>query len=157
MAAAVARQYPGYPSWTIGRHEASFAEAFPDDVKDRMVYLTADATTELTVLEPDHAYIIGGIVDRNRYKSLCLDRARELGIKTARLPIGDHLKMAGSKVLSPTLYLTTSRAELAAVAIWTLLEQFRHKSEVCSIPEHMIALRNVSIWLAAASPTRLAC
>jgi hypothetical protein len=94
----VAKQYPTHNSWAAQQHVAPFSEVFAD-MKDRLVYLTADATTELTELLPDHAYIIGGIVDRNRYKNLCLDRAKELGIKSARLPIGDHLKLAGSKVL----------------------------------------------------------
>jgi tRNA (guanine9-N1)-methyltransferase len=33
-----------------------------------IVYLTADSPDELTELRPDETYIIGGIVDRNRYK-----------------------------------------------------------------------------------------
>jgi tRNA (guanine9-N1)-methyltransferase len=36
-----------------------------------VVYLTADSPDELTELRPDETYIIGGIVDRNRYK-VCL-------------------------------------------------------------------------------------
>lgn len=95
----MAKQYPTHGQWAAEQHAAPFSEVFAD-MKDRLVYLTADATTELTELLPDHAYIIGGIVDRNRYKNLCLDRAKELGIKSARLPIGDHLKLAGSKVFA---------------------------------------------------------
>lgn len=36
--------------------------------KDAVVYLTADSEEELSELKPDETYIIGGIVDRNRYK-----------------------------------------------------------------------------------------
>jgi len=36
--------------------------------KETVVYLTADANEELTELRTDETYIIGGIVDRNRYK-----------------------------------------------------------------------------------------
>ena len=36
--------------------------------KPSFVYLTADTEDELTELRPDETYIIGGIVDHNRYK-----------------------------------------------------------------------------------------
>lgn len=39
-------------------------------------------------------------MDRNQHKNLCLDQATEQGIATARLPIGAHLKMAGSPILT---------------------------------------------------------
>lgn len=38
------------------------------DVRQKVVYLTADSEEELTELKPDETYIIGGIVDHNRYK-----------------------------------------------------------------------------------------
>lgn len=36
--------------------------------RENVVYLTADASDELTELKEDETYIIGGIVDHNRYK-----------------------------------------------------------------------------------------
>ncbi|CAA7258585.1 unnamed protein product [Cyclocybe aegerita] len=59
--------------------------------KSSFVYLTADTEDELLELKPDETYIIGGIVDHNRYKNLCLNKAKESGIRTARLPIGRYL------------------------------------------------------------------
>ncbi|KAH9482346.1 tRNA (guanine(9)-N1)-methyltransferase [Psilocybe cubensis] len=59
--------------------------------KDKIVYLTADTEDELIELKPDEVYIIGGIVDHNRYKNLCLNKANESGVRTARLPIGRYL------------------------------------------------------------------
>ncbi|KAF8638591.1 hypothetical protein AX17_002132 [Amanita inopinata Kibby_2008] len=56
-----------------------------------VVYLTADAEQELTELSPDETYIIGGICDHNRYKNLCLNKANDSGIRTARLPIGRYM------------------------------------------------------------------
>jgi tRNA (guanine9-N1)-methyltransferase len=60
----------------------------------------ADSPDELGELQPGKAYIIGGLVDRNQHKKLCLEKAAGQGIATARLPIGAHLKMAGSPILT---------------------------------------------------------
>ncbi|KAG6845436.1 hypothetical protein H0H87_009344 [Tephrocybe sp. NHM501043] len=61
------------------------------DVRQSVVYLTADSEEELTELKPNETYIIGGICDHNRYKNLCLDKAKGSGVRTARLPIGRYL------------------------------------------------------------------
>lgn len=57
----------------------------------QLVYLSADADEELTTLSPNEVYVIGGIVDRNRHKMLCQNKAEKLGIRTARLPIGSFI------------------------------------------------------------------
>ncbi|PFH49263.1 hypothetical protein AMATHDRAFT_148071 [Amanita thiersii Skay4041] len=59
--------------------------------QDTVVYLTADSEEELMELRPEETYIIGGICDHNRYKNLCLNKANESRIRTARLPIGRYL------------------------------------------------------------------
>ncbi|KAF9266264.1 hypothetical protein L218DRAFT_971618 [Marasmius fiardii PR-910] len=61
------------------------------NVKEKVVYLTADSDVELAELNSEEIYIIGGIVDHNRYKNLCLNKANEAGIRTARLPIGRYI------------------------------------------------------------------
>jgi len=57
-------------------------------------------------------YVIGGIVDRNRYKNLTLNKANEQGIRHARLPIRDHLKMSGTHVLTVNQTLDIIHAQL---------------------------------------------
>ena len=65
-----------------------------------VVYLSSESDELLTELKPYSTYIVGGLVDRNRHKGICYRRAREKGIRTARLPIGEHLKMASRQVLA---------------------------------------------------------
>ncbi|KAK4050414.1 tRNA (guanine(9)-N(1))-methyltransferase [Microbotryomycetes sp. JL201] len=59
--------------------------------KDSVVYLTGDSPNVLSSLEAGKTYVLGGIVDRNRYKKLCLDKADRQGISHAQLPIGQYL------------------------------------------------------------------
>ncbi|KZO98181.1 hypothetical protein CALVIDRAFT_597162 [Calocera viscosa TUFC12733] len=69
--------------------------------KESIVYLTADGDEEISELKEGETYIIGGIVDHNRYKNLCKDKAIEQGIRAARLPIGKYLsELPTRKVLT---------------------------------------------------------
>ncbi|TBU43295.1 guanine-1-methyltransferase-domain-containing protein [Dichomitus squalens] len=69
--------------------------------KATVVYLTADSEEELTELKEGETYIIGGIVDHNRYKNLCLEKSQTQGIRSARLPIGTYLaELRTRKVLT---------------------------------------------------------
>ncbi|XP_047942254.1 tRNA (guanine(9)-N1)-methyltransferase [Salvia hispanica] len=90
---------PGYDRWLIEKEDKSYIESFKDQ-KENLVYLTADSENVLDVLDPKAIYIIGGLVDRNRWKGLTMNKANEQGIKTAKLPIGSYLKMSSSQVLT---------------------------------------------------------
>jgi len=74
--------------WPITYHQDSYLEHYK---KEELVYLTADSENTLKTLDKSKAYIIGGIVDRNRYKSLTLDKANKDGIAHAKLPIQDYI------------------------------------------------------------------
>ncbi|KAF4337537.1 tRNA (guanine-N(1)-)-methyltransferase [Fusarium beomiforme] len=65
-----------------------------------IVYLSSDSPYTLDRLEPNTSYVIGGLVDKNREKGLCYKRARESGIRTARLPIGQYMIMQSRTVLA---------------------------------------------------------
>jgi len=75
-------------------------ETFP--VTQNLLYLSADAEEDLEIssINRDTVIIVGGLVDRNRYKGLTHEKARDLGIRTARLPISRFVDMATSKVLT---------------------------------------------------------
>ncbi|KAI4152442.1 MAG: hypothetical protein L6R39_001818 [Caloplaca ligustica] len=65
-----------------------------------IVYLTSDSPDTLDELKPYSTYIIGGLVDKNRHKGICYKRAMDRGMKTAKLPIGDYMKMTSRFVLA---------------------------------------------------------
>ncbi|KAL2072210.1 hypothetical protein VTL71DRAFT_11553 [Oculimacula yallundae] len=80
-------------------NEASTIET-GEEHEPSIVYLTSDSETTLSVLSPNTTYVIGGIVDKNRHKGLCYKRAKERGIQTARLPIGEYMTMQSRSVLA---------------------------------------------------------
>ena len=74
----------------------------PDSVRvvERLVYLSSEAEEALDELEPGTAYVIGGLVYRNRHKGLTHQRARAAGVPTLRLPLEEHVEMAQRRVLA---------------------------------------------------------
>ena len=86
-----------------GRLAGAFKKTGDEQAKStsgEVVYLTSDSPETLTELKPYSTYIIGGIVDKNRHKGICYKRAMDRGIKTAKLPIGDYMKMTSRFVLA---------------------------------------------------------
>ena len=70
------------------------------DGASQVVYLTSDSSETLTELQPHGTYIIGGLVDKNRHKGVCYRKAMEAGVRTAKLPIADYIKMNSRSVLT---------------------------------------------------------
>ncbi|KAG0269106.1 tRNA (guanine(9)-N(1))-methyltransferase [Linnemannia exigua] len=66
----------------------------------KVVYLSADSPNTITELDPGTCYILGGIVDKNRFPNLCQSKAEKLGIETAQLPIGEYIQMSSRRVLT---------------------------------------------------------
>ncbi|OBA20541.1 hypothetical protein METBIDRAFT_43974 [Metschnikowia bicuspidata var. bicuspidata NRRL YB-4993] len=93
-----------YAKWKNIQFEENetLEDLLPADEKERAkyVYLTADTDEELLQLEEGHTYILGGIVDKNRHKELCFNKAKKLGLRVGRLPIGKYIQMNSRHVLA---------------------------------------------------------
>lgn len=92
------KRIPGFEKWIIEKENRCYIEALRDRKED-LVYLTADSDTVLDELDLKKVYIIGGLVDRNRWKGITMKKAQEQGIQTAKLPIASFMKMSSSQVL----------------------------------------------------------
>ena len=62
--------------------------------------MTSEAKDVLESIEEDKVYIVGGLVDHNRLKGITYEKAKQQGIATAQLPISDHIRVSGRKVLT---------------------------------------------------------
>ncbi|KAL5576360.1 hypothetical protein UlMin_018059 [Ulmus minor] len=93
------QRLPGYEKWIIEKENGSYIEAFQEQ-KENLVYLTADSENVIDELDPKKIYIVGGLVDRNRWKGITMKKAQEQGIQTGKLPIGSYMKMSSSQVLT---------------------------------------------------------
>ena len=87
--------------WAIDiRYEQKYIDIISEEDKSKLVYLTADSENLIDRLDNEAIYIVGGIVDHNRYKLLTLKKAQEQGIKHARLPIRENIQLSSSAVLT---------------------------------------------------------
>jgi len=80
--------------WCMDFVEESMERYFADDLESgqrEFVYLTADSERELEQLEEDKIYVVGGFVDKNKYKGYTQRMAEEKGWNTARLPIMKYM------------------------------------------------------------------
>lgn len=87
----------GWQNWDVIPHKESFIELFD---KDKIIYLTSESENVLDVLEKNAVYIIGGLVDHNHHKCLTHELAQKSGIRTARLPLSEHLIIKTRTVLT---------------------------------------------------------
>ncbi|KAJ1927685.1 tRNA (guanine(9)-N(1))-methyltransferase, partial [Linderina macrospora] len=68
--------------------------------KEELVYLSADSDNMIETLDPTKVYVVGGIVDKNRYPKLTLEKAEKQGIAHGQLPIGKYIQMSTRKVMT---------------------------------------------------------
>jgi tRNA (guanine9-N1)-methyltransferase len=87
----------GFKHWDIFTNEKHFSELFD---KDKIVYLTSESDTTLDELEKGCVYVIGGLVDHNKYKGHTHQMAVKEGYRTARLPLTENVVLHSRAVLT---------------------------------------------------------
>jgi tRNA (guanine9-N1)-methyltransferase len=92
-----AKMTTGYEKWAVQRDARHYLETFS---REHVTYLSSESDETLDTLEPDQVYVVGGLVDHNRHKGLTHRLALEAGVRTARLPIDEHLQMSQRRVLA---------------------------------------------------------
>uniref|UniRef100_A0A914NVX9 tRNA (guanine(9)-N(1))-methyltransferase n=1 Tax=Meloidogyne incognita TaxID=6306 RepID=A0A914NVX9_MELIC len=89
--------YPSYSNWDVNISNKNLDELWNPK---QIVYLTADSNNLLETLNEDKVYIIGGLLDHNHHKGVCLKKAEDNGYEHARLPIESFFKLCGRNVLT---------------------------------------------------------
>lgn len=90
--------YPEYERWDIDFNPKHFIVTESD--KEKIIYLTPDSECVLDEINPEFTYVIGGIVDKNRFKGKSFETANLMNIKTARLPVPEYIDLKTSPVLT---------------------------------------------------------
>ena len=94
---SLAKTCPQYEKWVGFKFER---EPIDESKQPNMCYLTADSETVMDAYDNDAVYVIGGLVDRNRYKNMCRDKAHKAGFATAQFPISKHMDGNTRRVLT---------------------------------------------------------
>lgn len=87
----------GFKNWDIFKNEKHFSELFD---KDKIIYLTSESDTTLEELEKGACYVIGGLVDHNKYRGHTHEMATKEGYRTARLPLSENILLHSRAVLT---------------------------------------------------------
>ncbi|KAI0211530.1 tRNA-dihydrouridine(16/17) synthase [NAD(P)(+)]-like [Lamellibrachia satsuma] len=82
------RKHQGFRQYMVDMTSKQSHELFP---LEDIVYLTPDSSDVLRSVEADKVYVIGGLVDETVQKNVTKEKAQELKINTARLPIEEFL------------------------------------------------------------------
>lgn len=106
----------GFHEWqTFTESSKSYMDIFK---KESLMYLTADSPNTITKLRRDKVYIIGGIVDRNRFKGITYQKALEQGIETAKLPLDIVLEMGSATRVLTVNHVFEILAQFSEVKDW---------------------------------------
>lgn len=91
--------YITHPHFSLKPQAAQNEDGTANTIK-QLVYLTSDAEETLETLDPHCAYIIGGIVDRNRHKFATFNKANAQHVRVAKLPIKENFALAATHILT---------------------------------------------------------
>lgn len=139
----------GYENWDVNTYEEDYLNLFVsgtgngndkeriDNIKSKIIYLTGDADETLqnvdNILKDESTiFVIGGLVDHNRHKNLCYQRALERQVKTAKLPIKEHVHLCQRHILSTVAVFEIMLNVLGSRKSWP-------EALLASIPKRKIA------------------
>lgn len=122
--------YPSLDQENLSANTKNYIDLFD---KEKLVYLSADSENTLEKLEDDKIYIIGGIVDKNRHKNICFNKAKEQGIAHAKFPIKEHVNIGDYSTV-----LTVNQV------LWVLLAVKKHDNDWKSALEETLPKRKKS-------------
>ena len=128
----------GWDRWHVRREAPPPWLAFP---LERQVYLTADAPTVLTDLEPGMVYIMGGLVDHTPKPGVALAAAEAHQVATARLPLDEFV----------TIHKASEKGTLTCLACFQILAGYERTRDwgraVREAPAmHCAPLRKYVVW-----------
>ncbi|GFR01353.1 tRNA methyltransferase 10 homolog A [Trichonephila clavata] len=84
-------------NWDVNFNSSTHAEIFS---KEKIIYLTSDSPNVIEDLDHDKVYVIGALVDHNRLKNICYEKAIKEGVGHAQLPLDLYFKFKTRKVLT---------------------------------------------------------
>ncbi|XP_055931818.1 tRNA methyltransferase 10 homolog A-like [Argiope bruennichi] len=84
-------------NWDINFNSSRHTDIFE---KKNIIYLTSDSPNVIDELDNDKVYIIGALVDHNRLKNICYDKAVEDNVGHARLPLDMYFKFKTRTVIT---------------------------------------------------------
>lgn len=84
-------------NWDVNFNQQVYNDLFD---KSNIIYLTSDSPNVLENLDYDKVYVIGALVDHNRLKNICYERAVKADVGHARLPLDSYFKFKTRKVLT---------------------------------------------------------
>lgn len=109
----------------LGLHPTNYVDHI---AKEKLCVITNEATEELRDIDPEMHYVVGGIVKKGYHNPFMSNRAKELGLKTARLPVDSYRKFRYDKII-PLHQIMQILLEFRKLGDWNKALEFieRHR------------------------------
>ena len=94
LLAVCRQQNDGFDNYLLDIEQKSPLDLFG---RGDIVYLSPDAKTVLTDIDPNSVYVIGGLVDHQILRETTTSSAESSSVRTARLPIDEYMEFSTGK------------------------------------------------------------
>lgn len=89
----------GSHKWACQMHKEDFNSVFSKREKGKLIYLSPDSQNVLKGFDEEDVLVIGGIIDTTVEPGLSLNKAEQMGIESAQLPL-EEFGVTGRKSLN---------------------------------------------------------